>query len=165
MLEENLDLIRKIVWGFIKGNPGLEFDDLFSEACLICLEAEHKYDPEKGKESTFIYHVVNNQMRTLLKKEAIKFSELQNQWLEEEINLDLNPEQQIIIQEEWQEVYNSLSPKSKEICQLVLNDPDIETLIDTPKLYRGQLARRLKADNWSWNNIWGSFAEIKQALS
>lgn len=166
MLERNLNLIRKIVWGFVKGNPGLEFDDLFSEACLACLEAQASYNPDKGKESTFVHHVVTNQLRTLLKKEAVKLAELQYATEMEEVTCsNTNPEQQVIIQEEWREFFNSLSPKSKRICEMVLNDFDADSLMSTPKLYRGKLAKQLKSENWSWSSIWGSFGEIRRALS
>ena len=50
-LEANVDLIRKIVHSYIRTYPDLEFDDLFSEACLA-LENQHRYDPTRGKETT-----------------------------------------------------------------------------------------------------------------
>ncbi len=40
MIEKNLGIIRKIVWSYVHNNPGLEFDDLFAEACLAYLEAD-----------------------------------------------------------------------------------------------------------------------------
>ncbi len=168
-LEKNLDLIRKSVWGYIKKNPDLgfsDFDDLFAEACLACVEAQAKYDPERGKESTFIYHVVNNRLSTITQRKSRATYILG--WFEEEGDREdpvPNPERQMIIAEEWQELYNSLSPKAKKICELVLNDPCIDEVMESPKLYRGELVRQLKENQWSWGSIWGSFKELKQAFS
>ena len=165
-IEEHLNLIRKIVWSFVKGNPGLEFDDLFSEACLACLEAKHKFNPEKGKGSTFIWRVVNNRILNIIGREGEK----NEFFLEEEGPSCLqsfwpSPEEQLIAKEEWLGILNTLSPKAKEICSLVLDRTSPYLPTDKPKTCRGAIIRELRKQGWVWPDIWRGFREIKHVLS
>lgn len=85
MIEKDLNLIRKIVWSYTKTMPGLEFDDLFSEACIVYIAAEKRYDPSRGKKSTFMWHAIKNSLNLLIGKESkiksteIPYSERDNQ--------------------------------------------------------------------------------------
>ena len=66
---ENVDLIRKIVWSF-HSTTKLDWDDLFQEASLAYLEALRTHDPKKGKITTHLWHVISNNLKNYIKREA-----------------------------------------------------------------------------------------------
>lgn len=164
MTEDSLNLIRKIVWYNIKSHPGFEFDDLFSEACIIYLETITLHNPAIAKEGTFIYHTVNNGLKNIIKREKIrKIKELQTcMYLDREYAP--SPEQQLIAQESWQEFLAGLSPEAKEICSVILEE-DVYLPTDKPKACRGIIKEELRKKDWGWNHIWSSFRELKNATS
>lgn len=159
-LEENLNLIRKITWGFVR-DTGFEFDDLFSEACMVCLETQNKYDPEKGKETTFIFHVVTNHLRVLTNRESLRGTKEQKYIR----NHYPSPEEELLAKEEWEGILRSLSPKSKEIYSLLIDEKEPYLPIDKPKLCRGVIKNELRKRGWSWAEIWNSFRELKEVLA
>ena len=161
---EDLNLIRSAVWSVVKKHPGLEYDDLFSDACIAYLESMPKYDPAKGSKSTYIWHVVTRYLHTRLS------SEPDNETLEEAMEETLSseepsPEQYVLNAERWDEFLDSLSPSAKSIVLLACSDIHIALQADTPKLCRGQIVRRLRQIGWSWSKIWGSLEEVKQAVN
>lgn len=170
MLERNFDLVRKIVWSYAKKHPGLEFDDLLSEACISVLEAEKEqkyasHDSTKGKETTFVWQVVNSKMKTIVKETAIrnqKFSCVEEVIMAE---MEGSPEEKIIAKEQWEEFMSHLSPNAQIVCSLILNESDIYLPTDKPKLCRGAIMRVLKERGWVWADIWATFKEIKMAVN
>jgi len=161
-IQEEMNIIYKIIWSYIRGNPGLEFEDLLSEACLAYLESINLYDAAKGKRSTYIYHIVRNRINNLLnlKKEY----SLNNKALDSLCNNEPSPEQTLIQKEHWEELFGDLSPEAKFICNIIFNDADIYLPINTPKKCRGIIIKELRKDNWSWNAIWRTIRELKDAV-
>lgn len=164
MTEANLDLIRKVTWSFINTHVGLEFDDLFSEACVACLEAEEKYDPARGDRSTFIWQVVSNRLTKVIKKDAIYKHAEGLPLIDEHHTDDPDPEQITIAKEQWAELMGSLSAEAQTICELTINgDEYMET--DKPRKCRGQLRWVLRDLGWGWPSIWNRMGEIRKALN
>jgi DNA-directed RNA polymerase specialized sigma24 family protein len=65
-----INLIRKITWTFYH-TSGIEWEELFSEACLAYYEALSTYDSaKKSKESSWIYLHVKNHLINFCKKEC-----------------------------------------------------------------------------------------------
>ena len=167
-IENHLNLIRKIAWSYVRTHPELEFDDLFSEACLACLEARDKFNPERGKESTFIWQVVHGRLSNIIgeQKKVYPYDEIfLNGNRTSCSSTSCSPEEQLIAEEEWIGILNTLSPKSKQICSLVLNSTSPYLPTDKPKTCRGIIIKELRKQGWAWPEIWKSFREIKQALS
>ena len=161
-IENHLDLIRKIAWSYVRTHPGLEFDDLFSEACLACLEARDKFNPERGKESTFIWAIVKNALIDLCTSPTEIVDKRCTSCIDK---MCTSPEEQLIAEEEWGCILNTLSPKSKQICSLVLNSTSPYLPTDKPKTCRGIIIKELRKQGWAWPDIWKSFREIKYVLS
>lgn len=163
MIEPHTNLIRKIVWKYVHDNPGLEFEDLFSEACLICLIKADSYDPSKGKESTFIWHVVNNHMLNLLGRErGRKYKE--HCVREAPDDVTDSPEDIVIAREHWEERVAKLSPEARSLYVLVLTGALPIEDATTPKQCRGIIAKALRERGWTHASIWRAFREIKGAL-
>jgi len=157
-----LNIVRKVVWSYAR-STGLDFDELCSEAYLAYLEAAPSYNPARGKKSTFIWNVVRNHINSLLKakKEIPVDKEAIDMLIEERDELD--PEQVVLAEESWRELFESLSPDAKMIC-LLMNNGEVYVNTDKPREARGIIARELKARGWSENKIWATFREIKQTL-
>ena len=161
-MSDELNIVRKVVWSYTR-STGLDFDELCSEAYLAYLEAASSYDPARGKKSTFIWNVVRNHINNLLKakKEVPVDKEAIDILIEEKD--ELNPEQVVLAEESWRELFESLSPDAKMIFFL-LNSSEVYINTDKPREARGIIARELKARGWSENKIWATFREIKQTL-
>jgi RNA polymerase sigma factor (sigma-70 family) len=161
-LEANFDLIRKIVHSYIATYPNLEFDDLFSEACLACLENQHRYDPTRGKETTFIWYAVHGRIRKMLKKKIFQTVPIPE---DGDIESDeKSPEWEVIAKERWEDFLESLSDEARVICSLVL-EGDTYLPIDKPKICRKMISEILKDQNWNQNSIWARYKEIRAGLS
>lgn len=65
MTEDEIRLIRKVAWKYALSFPSLEFDDLFHEGVIAYLTARDKFDPSRGKLSTFIFRVVSSYYNTI----------------------------------------------------------------------------------------------------
>jgi len=63
-----LKLIQKITWSFYK-TTGVDWNDLFQEAFFGYLEAKEKYDPKKGKFSSFLWITISSRLKKYLRKE------------------------------------------------------------------------------------------------
>ena len=179
---EYLEMLQKISWSYVKTNPGLDFDDCFSEACIACLEAEKNYDPDKAKKSTFFWKTATNKLNDLIKAKTTKdknekyidttlqLEDGPDQQLKTELELrdpDPIPEQALIAKENWEEKFNSFSPAAQEICKMIIEE-EIPLFFpgSTPKLCRGDIFRMLRENkNWSWPKIWETFKELKQAFN
>lgn len=66
---KHVNLIRKITWSF-HNSSGIEWDELFSEACVAYYEALNSYDPMNStKESSWVYTCIQNQLKSFIKAE------------------------------------------------------------------------------------------------
>ena len=66
--KDYLQLMRKIVWSF-HITTGEDWNDLFQEAFLGFLEAREKYNPKKGKFSSFLWIVISDRLKKYLREE------------------------------------------------------------------------------------------------
>ena len=65
---ENLKLIQKIARSF-SITTGVDFDDLFQEACIAYLEAVKTHDMSRGKLSTHMWYCIHNRLKNYVKEE------------------------------------------------------------------------------------------------
>lgn len=174
MKEQELNLIRKIAWSFYKTNYSLEFDDLFSEACISYLEGEKQFVPNgRTKKSTFLWTVMKHHLTDYVFKETkilrgellgavydVEEGEISN-------NLDCltstykSPIEQIIENQEWEEIKNRMSPEARAILHLILTDQSLYLQTDKPKICRGLIKQKLRASGWKWQTIWDGFKELR----
>ena len=68
VIEENINLVRKMANKLYTKNSVYGVDDLIQTGSLNLLSAIPKYDPSRDKLSTFIYHCVRNSMIKFIKK-------------------------------------------------------------------------------------------------
>lgn len=65
---ENLNLIRKTAWSFHK-TTGLDFEDLFQEACYAYFKALRSHDESKGMKSTLVVTAMQNHLKNYIRDE------------------------------------------------------------------------------------------------
>ncbi len=166
-LEKHMNLIRKVVWSYVRKNPGLEFEDMVSDAYIACLEAQGKYHPSRGAETTFIWTVVSNRMRDILYKEARnKIVTVVYENVGDDLFTGAIPglEHDYIAQEEWAEKFAQLSPEAQYICQLAIK-PARYLSTDSPAKYKNTLMTVLRNRGWKKVQVNRGFQEIKEVLS
>jgi len=161
--DEVLLLLRKIAWNFVQRCPGLEFDDMFSEACVAYLHCVHRYDPSRGNMSTFLWHSVTNHLNTLLSKSSF-YMENSSELPESIQDPNTGPEEAVLARERWTEWWNMLTPEARVIVELTFSKAD-SAPTDKPKLFRGVLVKALRSRGWSWTRIWKGLREVKLAVA
>lgn len=162
---DEIKIIQKVVWSYVKRFPMTEFDDLFSEAFLAYYEVKEMYNPSKGEKSTFIWSVVNNKLNTLLKQEKSRTDKICDECKDETlVDFSTDPELIYLAKEEWEQICNSLSELGKLIIEEVLNNTDLYLPTDKPRKCRGIIMKHLRDKGWSWSDIWKTFDEIKTLI-
>ena len=66
---KNINLIRKIAWSF-HTTTGIELEELCAEATLAYLESLKKYDPSRGKITTYAWWYIHSHLKNYLKINA-----------------------------------------------------------------------------------------------
>lgn len=127
VLEDQLDLIRKVAWRFAK-QYHLDVDDLFQEAYISCLKALPRYNPNRGAFSTFLWHTSTNAIRDILNKNQTYTTRhlLTDDFsLQEDTEVTPGPLHSLMVQERFMELWALLSPEAQEVCRLVLLERDL----------------------------------------
>ncbi len=168
MLAENINMVRKIAWKFSEKVPGMDFDDIFSEACVIYLEGEKSFDPSKGtKRSTFLWVHINNELNNMVSSYINKISKRDVSISVDDMSFraaEGDPEESLFEKQEWEDMLSMLSPEARAICGILLYDPSFFLPIGKPKLCRSKIKDLLRDQGWSWGAIWKSYREINEAL-
>lgn len=149
---KHINLIRKICHSFSQSS-GIEYSELFSEACLCYYETKGKFKKEKGvKRSTWIYTVISNHLINFINREKKHGIRLEN-----DIPADIR---EVVI--EYEKEFSELSQK---LAKIIFEYEDIFTFDKSPKFNRGLLVMVLREEyNWSWPLIWKAMSNIKNDL-
>jgi len=165
MLEKDINLVRKIAWNFHR-STSIDFDDLFSEACVAYLEAEQQYDKSRGKFPSYIYMAMTSHLMNVAEREKAINGPISNHSFEDIEDwfyfVEFSPEKALILTEKWEDMKQHMSPVATAICEMLFNKPAIFIQMDKPKLARGIIRRYLRDSGWTWNSIWDGFHEITE---
>jgi len=117
-MDDNINLVRKIVWSF-HHSSGLEWDDLFQEAAIAYYEALKTYDNSRGKITTHAWHCITNRLKNYLKEqEEYKSRKYEGELCSlEDVILTRHPAQTA------SDFWESLTEDTKEIANIVLTTP------------------------------------------
>jgi len=160
-LETNIGLIRKIAWSF-HNSTGEDWNDLFQEASLAYCEALQKYNPKKGKITTYMWWCISSHLVNYLHLQY-----RQNGHIEciEDLRAVDRPVESVSL-------FGSLSKEAKEIANMVLSSPEALDGL-SPQLIKNNIIRiLLKQKRWSrFTKKWATFKikarfrELKIAVS
>jgi len=143
-------LICKIAWSFHR-TTGLEFEELLSEAILAYLEALPKYNPKRGKLSTFMSRIMQQALVDYYKREK-QYTSISNvEYLD-----DFIPEYEFFppsLPDDLQHIIDTIQYGEEDYSQLL------------PKFARGALIKVLRDDGWSWGRIWNNIRKMKLCIN
>jgi RNA polymerase sigma factor (sigma-70 family) len=151
MTKNNINLIRKIAWSF-HHTTGIEFDELFSEACLAYCESLKKYDNKRGKMTTYAYMYIQNHLKNYLKKNqrqihVVSFEDIQ---YDKHIN--------------YHQLIDQMSQEAIQISTILTHYSKYfacPSQIDSRK----RIIKMMLQRGWSLEKIWIGFNDIRLALS
>lgn len=148
---EHLNIIRSLAWSFHR-TTGLDFEELFNEACFhYCRACEH-YKGNKGtKFTTYLYPVIRSRL--------IDFSKSEMDWLNARQGY-ADQESQIPVYEYWNDLHSDIM----EILDWIqAHDEELAGM--APKKARGMVKDHLREQGWAWPRIWNAFRNTKKTLS
>ena len=150
---ENINLIRKIAWSF-HHTTGVEWGDLFQEAALAYCEALERYDPERGKITTYMWWCITSHLKNYLKE--------QKKWNGnicsiEDVDVDrpVSPSNR----------FETLSKEALQIAEVIFSNPCKYSSID-PQSAKKEIAREMiEQKHWSWHRVWIGIQDLKLAFN
>lgn len=180
-LSQHLNLIRKAAWKFA-WRYAVDFEDLFQDAYLACLQALPYYSPQRGALTTYLWQVSCNALSDLLKKQT-RYT-MTHDFTDniEDIATTANEpcasaETLALANERMNAIWNALSDEARQVCTLVLYEEIRATSqsgkysrkarlpMDKPRKCRTLLRRHLRSRGWSARKIERIFQEIKTVLA
>ena len=173
---KNLNLVRKIAWSYHM-TTGIEYKELFSEACLGYCEALRLYKTESDvKLETYAWNTMDKQLAEFLweqnrrvlrpNKIVTHASNKTPDPLDEIERLCLNlPADLLYMQSDsFHDFYEELPKLCKELVDVVLESVEEFPLKASPKQMRGIIVEQLKHRGWKHKKIWNSIREMKSKL-
>ena len=146
-IEDYLDLLRKIAWSF-HTTTGVEYDELFGEACLCYCETIKKYDRSKGAVTTFVYQSTINWFNVFLRNYQ-RFSYI------EDMAYDPVPKVYYDFMDDYTDNVNQV---------LLLADIHNMQYKKTPTVNQRVLKKELKEKGWNGQRIRFALQETKEQL-
>ena len=153
---------------------GLEMSDLISAGNETFLKCMKRWDPMRGKFSTYLHISLTNSFNNFVKKEKKEPCSAIN--LPEEMmgdgpnqlrkNLFRNDHETPFHDPLWlQDVVSSLSDDAREVVALLFDGDLGPTVSDHPVYVRAALKRALGGEEWSGDRIGRAFRNITRTLS
>ncbi|KKM94686.1 hypothetical protein LCGC14_1195820 [marine sediment metagenome] len=164
-METYINLIRQITWSFNR-TTGIDWNELFGEACLAYCEALLSYKPEGGsKMSTWLFICIKNKLLTFCTAEHRNkiVIDIDFDWTEDIIYPDY---------EFFELTFRSL-PRSAEFkalpkdCQyvitIILRNPLHYAL--PPRKVLGKIRLHLREEwKWTYPRIWKCMKSLREEL-
>jgi len=167
---EHINLICKLVWSYNR-LTGIDYDELFSEACLGYAEALVLYNPESNtKFSTFCWSVIRNKLRIYIRKQKKTQQQIPFSDLSEDTIFALFTKNQAFVESEeepasFDDFLKTLNNDARFIAELVVEKHNTFPQ-DKPAYHLRQYVRdALRNEGWSWPRIWKGIKSLKMALN
>ena len=149
---ENINLIRKIAWSF-HNTTGHNWDDLFQEAALAYCIALKKYDPKKGKLTTYMWWCITSHLKDFVKDQHKKTGFLDSI---EEVCIDKPASSPSFL--------DSLGREARDIVDVILSSPAEFDML-RPKKAQQKVMNKLRGRRWSMQKITQGIMELKLVLN
>ena len=154
-----MDLIYNLAHKF--ASDYFDLDDLIGEASLAYCQAMEAFDQDRNiKFTTYAYTIISNHLQTYVtawKRRSVKGNGNVN--MDNDTDL-ISPDVQI----EFMELLGSMPRKAKDICTMILDNP--EAFVTSGKTgTRMNIVNHLRKMGWKWKDIQGSFRQITMALN
>lgn len=152
-LESNYDLMRSLAWKYHRWT-GVEFQELFQEACLAYLESMKSYNPELSiLERTYAWNCARNALGNFCAKEVLRSNR--------KISIDTcNTLSNSMLSIE--NLLEYFSGDGKIIVNCILNEKYRGTL--SPTKIKILIRKRLIRRGWSYERVKQAMEEARQAF-
>ena len=158
---ENVNLVRKIAWSFHK-STGLEWNDLFQQACLAYLTALRTYDPNRGKITTHVWYCITNDLTNYIKQEEGFKCRKYNNELSFIEDLTPQPHKAQVASPFWE----SLSEEAQIIADIILRIPTTYVCLSTEEVEERIIETlKRKPRNWPVEKIKLGLRDLKCACA
>ncbi len=147
---ENINLLRKIAWSFHK-STGLNWDDLFSEACWLYCKALNSYNPSKGKLSTYVWWLVSSELKDYVKRYRLE-KELCCFFEDSKKDYPVS----------YSYFFESLSNEAQTIAKLILTTPNKFVVLSSDKIEE-RIEHIMRRRGWSEKKIQSGLNDLKLA--
>lgn len=161
-LMENINLIRSIAWTFYKGSWGIEWDDLFSEACLAYLQAVQIYNPNNGKKSSLAYICIKNALGNFCKKHNTFRPKKHIDWYDGIVETPEYDFERTFRSFPRSDEFKAFSQDTKAIINMVVRDPLDYAM--PPKKVIIKIRKTLKEQEWYPYRIEKAMKKLKEDL-
>ncbi|NIU01127.1 MAG: hypothetical protein GWN01_09435 [Nitrosopumilaceae archaeon] len=160
-MEIELNICRKLAHSFHK-TTGLNFDDLFQEACCAYLQAvkNPQYDPRKMAKTSYAYMKVKQHLILYLNQEK-RHHPVLGEWVEEKFLIDslsYSPEKYAI----FGSLIKSLSKEALTVLNMVFESP--HEFLEINSLHRQQAVRSrlIQTQGWSEKKAYEILHELRK---
>lgn len=156
-------LIYKLCWSFYESTGGvLEWADLVSECYLHWYKVRKKYNPKKGKFSTYIYTALRNHLITYTKEKLEERNLYSEDVIDVELFNDKVPDTESRLM--FLDGIKQLSQDAKDVCKIIIDNPEKYCFITSSFKSRGNIRKQLKNMKWDYIRIGNAFSEIRTML-
>jgi len=149
-----LDLLKKIAWSF-HYTTGIEWSELYSEACYNYCLLMRNYDHTKGKISAYVYTAVSNSLRNYILKEGRNVPTVS-------MEFSYEPEADTIM-DDMNLLLEALNDDGKFIFEAILISPK-SFIKEALKLDREMISTFCGSRGWGENRINNGVRNINQIL-
>jgi len=137
---EHAPMIKRIAWSF-HHTTGLDYDELYAEACLAYCEASKTFNSEKyQKLTTYAYPIIVNALRAFIIKEKKQHPETKDMGIFEAAYTPMY------------EFFTNVSEDLKKVANIIFSNENLIEQMEQvpPKMARGIFVRHLK-ENYGYN--------------
>lgn len=154
---ENLLWDRAWSWNRTTGH---DVEELFGECRVQFFLLIELWDAEKMKLSSFLTMCLNQHLNTYTHKTDLPMEETEE--ISNVLFTALNPRDSLC----FKEMIESMSSQGQYVCRLLLENTDRLKIKPNMsiKAVRGAIRDHLREIGWTWDSIWDTFTEVKQAL-
>lgn len=74
LVEYNIGIARSVAWKYYKAyiRYGMDWNDVFSTACMGLMRAMRTYDPQKAKNTSYLFHACRQELLMVIRKQSAK---------------------------------------------------------------------------------------------
>lgn len=74
LVEQNLGVARWVAWKYYRAYAqyGMDWDDVYSTACMGLMHAVRTFDPQKSKNTSYLLHACRHSLLTVERKQSAK---------------------------------------------------------------------------------------------
>ena len=147
---KHLNLIKKIAYGFSK-TSGIEFEDLFQQACLEWINAEPKWDKSKSKITTYMWNTLTNSL--------INYVDKYNKYKRPLEPLEKRKDEEVY----YSSYTDRLSPGAQVIAEIIVIAPQNFVFLNRDEITT-QIEKIMENKGWKPTKIKECICELENVI-